>query len=135
MKRQPGRAGVPNDQLDGGSTDERTSLADRSKHTSTQLDPRRLVTQVEILDLADALFGHEPFGVVDDESGTRWVCIRCGHRDANGGTANYLADGWRWRCHRCRFTGTRIALERAVLEDADALGELYKILADREISV
>lgn len=78
--------------------------------------------------LAKALFGDLPFGVLDDDVDLRWVCVRCGIRDANGGTAHYV-DRWRWRCsHRaCRHDGTRYELERAVLEDAVALGELYRL--------
>ena len=101
---------------------------------AADLDPRRFVESVTFIELAAALFDGDPLALVVDDSGTRWTCLRCGIRTTSGGTAVYRDDGWRVRCSAmsCRASLTRIAYERAVLEDADALAALYRIVRERE---
>ena len=95
--------------------------------TATRVQPRELARKVKMRTLIDALFGDEPFGVLDDDAGIRFICPRCGHRDHNGGTARPL-DAWSWHCHRCQWDGTRMAIEDAVLASRAAVDRLFTIV-------
>ena len=98
---------------------------------AAQLNPRRLVTTVSIETLIEAsVKSTHPFGVTCFEDGTvLFICPRCGYVDSNGGSAA-IVDGFRWHCHRCRYTGTRCLLERLILEDADRMDALYRLIAE-----
>ena len=97
--------------------------------TPRATDPRRLVTTCSLRLLFDAAVGSDPFGLCESDDGDWWtICPRCGYRDCNGGSARPI-DEWRFRCHRCRRTMTRILVERIVLEDADALGRFCELLS------
>lgn len=93
-------------------------------------DPHRMVSRADLEALVGALAGGHPFGLIRSDDQLRFVCVHCGFLDHNGGSAVVL-DRWRWRCHRCRFTGTRWLLERLVLDDADALDALHLLEEER----
>lgn len=95
------------------------------------LDPRELVTAVSLVTLFDAYCGdHPPFGLIERDDGSFvGICPRCGRHDHNGGTAE-LIDTWRWRCGPCRHTGTRVAIERIILEDADVMDRFFRLIAE-----
>jgi predicted RNA-binding Zn-ribbon protein involved in translation (DUF1610 family) len=90
-------------------------------------DPRALVAALEIEDLATLVAGHRFGAVLDDEDGFWFVCPNCRHADHNRPTAD-VVDAWRWRCSRCRNSGTRYQLERLVLEDANLLARAYELV-------
>lgn len=99
---------------------------------ATKSNPRRLVAEAPTLALIRAMYEDEVFGIIDRGTcGVWFICPRCGHLDHNGGTAELL-DQWRWRCHKCRRTGTRYLLERMVLEDADYLEQFYDIASEAD---
>lgn len=85
---------------------------------------RDLVAALEIEDLATLVAGHRFGAVFDDEDGFWFVCPNCRHADHNRPTAD-VVDEWRWRCFRCRNSGTRYQLERLVLEDGDLISRAY----------
>ena len=99
-------------------------------------DPRRLATEVDLDDLVESWasgFRH-PFALVVDADETRFPCPQCGAMPCDFGGAAVVLDDWRWTCWRCRFEGTRMMLERLVLEDVARLARLYEIVADREVA-
>jgi hypothetical protein len=102
-----------------------------SARTTTALNPRSLVQTLSIETLIEALVGDtHPFAFVENADGsTRFVCPHCGYVDHNGGSA-VIVDSWRFRCRRCRFTGTRILIERLILESATAMDSLYRLVAE-----
>jgi hypothetical protein len=102
-----------------------------SARTTTALNPRSLVQTLSIETLIEALVGDtHPFAFVENGDGsTRFVCPHCGYVDHNGGSA-VIVDSWRFRCRRCRFTGTRILIERLILESATAMDSLYRLVAE-----
>lgn len=99
--------------------------------SSTITDPRNLVQTVDMSGLVIAYCSglRHPFAITLHDDETWFICPRCSHVDINGGSARVL-DAWRWRCGRCRTTGTRYQLERAVLEDASMLEALYEQQVD-----
>lgn len=122
QKRRPG-GGASNDLLAGEISSHSTSLDE----SPALVDPRDLVRRVRMTTLIDAWVGDEVFGVIDDSSGYRFLCPRCGHRDHNGGTAQ-LIDAWSWHCWRCQWDGTRMRIENLVLESRAAVERLFKLV-------
>ncbi len=119
--------------IPGGSHHDLVVDVDASRAAVHLLDPRRLVQRVPMLLLIEACVGHRhPFAISTHLEPTSFMCPRCEHVDHNGGSA-VIVDGYRWRCHRCRFDGTRLFLERIVLEDSTAMDRFYSILAAEEI--
>ncbi len=128
-KRAPlGKALVPN-------TIDTTSTTAHPTTACPELDPRRAVTTVSLRTLIAAYIGDTvwPFDMLDDpDTGEiRFVCPSCGTRDHNGGTA-VTRGNWRFDCHRCRRTFTRMLLERIVLEHDDCMNTLSRLIADGE---
>ena len=101
----------------------------------TRSDPRDLVGTVAIDMLADAYAGDEVFGMLPAEPNVeaRFTCPGCHYRPWSGGTA-VIRDAWRFDCHRCGMTGTRLLLERLVLEDHERLSRLYELIVESESS-
>lgn len=95
------------------------------------LDPRLLVQQVPFCDLIAAYASDDdrPFVRLpyDDGIGERWrfVCPRCGYYDAMSGGSAVQETEWLWHCWRCPFDGTRMLIERVVIEDRRMLDRLY----------
>lgn len=94
-------------------------------------DPRVVVRQARIDVLAEALTDGAAHGFMRFGGDTFFRCPRCRKRSFNTPTAQ-VASSTTWWCRNCNAHGTRYELERRVLEDADAIEALLRIVAEYE---
>lgn len=104
----------------GRHTDD-TSVQPHDPGSTTIADVVEAVETAPIEDLAAVLAGWHPVFGLNCEP--RFACTRCGAPDG------FVVGPGRWRCSRCRFTGTVMGLRRLVIEDADACDRLLRLLA------
>lgn len=91
-----------------------------------------LVPSLPIETLAQAVAGPSTLDFIcTPDFGPLFTCPLCKPEGHNRACAT-VVDDLRWRCDRCRSTGTRWHLERLVVEDPATLERLAEILAAEE---
>jgi hypothetical protein len=98
---------------------------------ASSTDPRVLVARLRTEVVAEVVAGDGPHRFVSFGAQVFFRCPICKHRDFNVPSGT-LVDDVRWRCTRCRHEGTRYELERLVLEDAETLDRMLRIIAERD---